>query len=164
MVWILFVSIYLFAPIVQAQTAKDAQRVAGTWDLDFTDKKKGGEKQKARVQILVQSDSLVLMVENELGNMEKRDSYPAVPKQSGPKGMDFEIVRVTVDGDGDTLRTIVSLIFRDLDKKTISGSWGAYTSCQPKGWTTADKDWCDTRRMSKSDGFTMYFSGRRSKQ
>ena len=83
MVWILFVSIYLLAPSVQAQTAKDAQRVVGTWDLDFTEKKKGGEKQKARVQILVQSDSLVLMVESELGNMEKRDSKTVWSKGNG---------------------------------------------------------------------------------
>jgi len=151
------------SPYIQAQTAKDAQRVAGTWDLDFTNKKKGGEKQKARVQILAQSDSLILMFANELGNMEKRDSYPAVPKQSGPKGMDFEIVTVTIDGDGDTLRTTESLRFRDLDKKTISGSWGVSTLCWAKGWGTHEGNWAD-RQLSKISGFTFYFTGRRSRQ
>ena len=76
--------------------------------------------------------------------------------------MDFEIVSVTVDGDGDTLRTTESLKFRDLDKKTISGSWGVSTLCWAKGWTSHEGDWAD-RQLSKINGFTLYFSGRRSK-
>lgn len=163
MVWIILISLCLLMPSMKAQTAKDALRVVGTWSLELSSKKNGGgEKKKAKYQFLVENDSLVMMIADELGNMEERNSYPLVPKQSGPQGMNFETDSIRIDEDGDTLRSIEELRFRDLDKKTISGSWGMYHWCRIKGWTAHEGNWFE-RQQSKQYGFTIYFSGRRTK-
>ena len=87
MVWIILISLCLLMPSMKAQTAKDALRVVGTWSLELSSEKNGGgEKKKAKYQFLVENDSLVMMIADELGNMEERNSYPLVPKQSGPQG------------------------------------------------------------------------------
>ena len=162
MVWIFIVSLYLLAPSVSAQTVKDAQRIVGKYSVKVSEKKEGGKTEQAIIEFLVEKDSLVMMVIDEYGNMQRQlTCYPVIPAESGPKGMDFKLYNENVDEEGDTIRHVRVLSFRDLDKKTLTGKIIMIDACSPgESRVTLEER---SEAYSKTSSSTIYFSGRRTK-
>ena len=109
------------------QTVKDTKRIVGIWDVQMLGKEEGEEIYSVRMEFLIEKDSLIWKIEDELGNMQRRSDiyspYSATPTKSGPKGMDYYIRNYRVYKDGDTVFSSRSLRIRDLTKNTFTGSW-----------------------------------------